>query len=84
MRELFTKIDELVDLLVSRSNPSADFFKNEKQNLEKNSKDITGLDNLIKCYAITQYANFSKKEEDVLIQIINIARDIKGEIIKKL
>lgn len=77
---LFKKIDELVLLLISRGNPSSEFFVNAKKNLQADNRNIDELNSLIKCYAITQYANFSKKEEDILNQIIDFAREIKKQI----
>ncbi len=79
MDELFLKIDQLIKLLDERKNASAIFFKNAKVNLENQENKIEVLNSLIKCYAITQYADFSKKEEDTLNEVINIARNIRDK-----
>jgi hypothetical protein len=76
---LFKKIDELVSLLAARKSPSADFFENTKKNLQIDYENIDELNSLIKCFAITQYANFSRKEEDILNQVIDLARDIRDQ-----
>jgi len=77
---LFKKIDELVSLLAARKSPSAGFFESTKKNLQADYKNIDELNSLIKCFAITQYANFSRKEEDILNQVIDLARDIRNQI----
>ena len=77
MLELFEKLDSLIDFLTRRQNNSVDFFLMCKHKLIMNKEVVDTLDSLIKSYAITQYANFSKKEEDLLNEIIDIARNIK-------
>lgn len=74
---LFEKLDFLIDLLSCRQSPSAVFFVVSREKLISNNCNSDTLDSLIKSYAITQYANFSKKEEDLLNEIIDIARNIK-------
>jgi hypothetical protein len=77
---LFQRMDELVSLLTARKNPSADFFADSKKNLQADYKNVDELNNLIKCFAITQYANFSRTEEEILNQVIDLARNIRNEI----
>jgi hypothetical protein len=77
---LFNKIDELVSLLAARKSASVYFFENTKRNLQTDPENIDELNSLIKCFAITQYANFSKKEEDILNQVIDLARNIRDQI----
>jgi hypothetical protein len=79
MNRLFEKLDNLIALLVERQNSSADFFINVKIKLEVGNRNTEELDALIKCYVITQYANFLKKEEDVLNQIIDLARAMRNK-----
>lgn len=81
MDELLFKLDNLVKMLNTRANPSSKFFYDIKENLQKSENIIGELDSLIKAYPITQYANFSKKEEDILDEIITIARHVKKQIV---
>lgn len=82
--DLIKKLEELISSISNRKSQSADFFLNIKNSLHDDYKNVYKLDSLIKCYAITQYANFSKNEEDILNQAIDLARDLRNEITKPI
>lgn len=79
-QKLLVKLDELSRMLQMRNNDSCNYFRDMKNSII-NKEDIKGrLRNLIKCYAITQYANFNHEEEVLLSEIIDLAREELGVI----
>lgn len=80
MLKLIEKLDLLIQLLSKRQSPSASFFEKLKEKLTNEISKGENLDSLIKSYAITQYANFSRAEEDLLNEVIDLAREIKSRI----
>ena len=72
---LLTKLDELSKMLQIRKNDSYSYFRDVKDNITKKENIKDNLKNLVKCYAITQYANFNNSEEVLLSEIIDLARE---------
>lgn len=58
-QKLLVKLDQLSKMLQVRKNDSCNYFRGIKNSII-NKEDIKDdLRSLIKCYAITQYANFN-------------------------
>ena len=72
--ELLIKLDELSKMLQIRKNDSYSFFIDIKNSIVANKNIENDLKSLTRCYAITQYANFSNEEDILLNEIIDLAR----------
>ncbi|TXI13192.1 MAG: hypothetical protein E6Q66_10495 [Pedobacter sp.] len=74
-QELLTKLDELSKILQLRKNDSYSYFRDTKNSIMNNENIKDDLKHLVRCYAITQYANFNNAEEILLSEIIALARE---------
>lgn len=73
--ELIKKIEELVEELKTNKNSSSLFFEKIIEEIQNNNTRNEALEKLKHCYAITQYANFSYKEEKMLDKILEMLND---------
>lgn len=75
MEELKNKILELINLLKKEDNQSFVFFEKLLNEIDDNPQEI--ISSILTSYAITQYANFNFKEEQLFEQIWEIAKKYK-------
>lgn len=71
-KELIKKIEELIEELQTKNNKSSLFFEKIIEEIQNNNTKNEALEKLKHCYAITQYANFSYKEEKMLNEVITL------------
>jgi hypothetical protein len=75
MEKLIETLSILTASLIKRHNNSHNFFAEVKGKLEYHNSDKKEvLISIIKSYAITQYADFTSYEEDLLAKIIALAK----------
>jgi len=76
--ELKEKILELQNMLRNRENKSSSFFEKLINDIDNGFIDEV-INSILKSYSITQYADFSTKEEELFDKIWNIAHKINDE-----
>lgn len=64
------QLNSLIDELNLSNNDSATFFETIREKIKSDKTRNEALNELEKCFAITQYANFNYKEEKILSEII--------------
>lgn len=61
---------ELINKLKKRNNESYKFFEELLVQFSQVDDAAEARQRLLSCFAITQYANFTKEEEDLLSEVI--------------
>lgn len=74
--ELEEELRKLIMILQERKNKAVSFFESILQELNTNSQN-DALNKLKTSFSITQYANFTKEEEDILEKIVREAGKCK-------
>ena len=74
--QLGQELKKLIMLLKKRKNSSFSFFEDALDELSSNKNEV--LKKLKSSYSITQYANFTSEEEDILEKIITKAKNSDG------
>jgi len=65
------KLQQLINKLKNRNNNAFQFFENIAHDLKDDTMRQEGLNKLASCFSITQYADFSFEEEQLLSEILN-------------
>lgn len=65
------KLTELINRLKSRDNKSYEFFQDLLLELRDERTEFAAKQKLSACFHITQYANFTFEEENLLSEIID-------------
>lgn len=74
---LLNALDEMIVILNSSGKKeSADFFSLKYSNIKNSQNPLKFIEELSKCRAMAQYANFSLVEENKLDSIIELTVDI--------
>jgi hypothetical protein len=68
------KLQQLISSLKNGNNKSYQFFEDIVRDLQDDKTKQEGLNKLASCFSITQYANFSFEEEQLLSEIIHEIR----------
>lgn len=69
--KLETKIADLTRKLRERNNNAYKFFESILADLENENKSKEAIERLASCYSITQYADLTYEEEQMLGEIID-------------
>ena len=78
MEELKLKLTELKTLLMNRGNNAYTFFEKNLKQIDDNNNEF--IDLIIGATKIVQYGNFTLKEENLFMEIWDLADNLRDSI----
>ena len=78
MEELKLKLTELTTLLMNRGNNAYTFFEKILKQIDDNNNEF--IDLIIGATKIVQYGNFTLKEENLFMEIWDLADNLRDSI----